>query len=118
MSDRIYIRDLLCDCIIGTNPDERVRKQRVVVNLVMECDLSRGGQSDDLADTLNYVTVKNEILEMIEHSSYQLLEGMSERIAGICLSYRMVSAVTVTIDKPTALTGARSVAVEIRREAD
>jgi FolB domain-containing protein len=116
MSDKIYIRDLLCDCIIGTNPDERVRKQRVVVNLSMECDFGKAGRSDDLADTLNYVTVKDAILAMLADSSYYLLEAMAERIAEICLSYQLVSAVTVTVDKTTALTGARSVAVEIRRE--
>jgi dihydroneopterin aldolase len=41
---------------------------------------------------------------------------MAEAIAGLCLADRRVARVTVGVDKPDALTGARSVGVEVTRD--
>lgn len=117
MPDRIHIADLSVSCIIGTNPEERVQKQGVLINLALECDLRGAGQSDDIEDTVDYVSLKNRLVDMVEQSDFYLIERLAERIAGICLDTHGVDAATVRVDKPGALTFARSVAVEIRREA-
>ena len=113
--DRIYIRDLEVDCIIGTKPDEREKKQTVVLNVELECDLSRSGQTDHLGDTLNYRTLKKALVRHIEASEYMLIERLADRVAHLSLQNSLVCSVTVTIDKPGALSGARSVAVQITR---
>ena len=114
--DKIHIRDLEIRCIIGTNPDERVHAQQVVLNVVLECELARAGRTDRIEDTVNYRTLKKQIVEEISESRYLLLESMVRHVADICLGCEGVCAVTVTADKPGALRRARSVAVEIRRE--
>ena len=116
LSDKIIIRDLLVNCIIGTNPDERINKQNILLNIVIDTDLSVAGASDQLDDTLDYFVLKNNVIAHLEQSQYFLLEKMAEKIAEICLSDSMVTAVDVTIDKPDALENTRSVAVRIRRE--
>jgi len=113
--DRIRIRDLRIDCIVGTNPVERENKQTVVINLTLDCDLVLSGKSDNLEDTINYKTLKDEIVAMIEKSSDRLIERMAERIASYCLQHRRIFGVKVIVDKPGALTGTKSVAVEIER---
>ncbi len=115
-SDKIFIRDLLVNCIIGTNPDERVNKQDVVLNIVVETDLSVAGASDNLEDALDYFVLKNKIVHHLVHSKYFLLEKMANFVAGICLDEEMVTAVDITIDKPGALENTKSVAVQIHRE--
>ena len=52
----------------------------------------------------------------VEASDCFLIEKLADNIADMCLQELKVRAVTVTVDKPGALTKARSVAVEIRRE--
>jgi FolB domain-containing protein len=116
MTDRIVIRDIALSCIIGANPSERVTKQDVVINLSLGCDLSIAGATDRLEDTLNYRTLKAAIAALVEGSRFFLIERLADRIAALCLESERVRAVTVTVDKPGALTRARSVAVEIRRE--
>ena len=116
MSDKIIIRDLLVNCIIGTNSDERVNKQDVLLNITIETDLSIAGASDQLDDALDYFVLRNKIVDHLEQSQYFLLEKMADKVAEICLSDSMVTAVEVTIDKPDALENTRSVAVKIRRE--
>lgn len=115
MNDRIHIRDLHLRCIIGINPEERREKQDVVINVVLECDLSRAHQTDRIEDTVNYKSIKKKIVKMVEASEYQLIETLAERVSEICLEDPKVQQAVVTVDKPGALRFARSVAVEITR---
>jgi dihydroneopterin aldolase/D-erythro-7,8-dihydroneopterin triphosphate epimerase len=115
--DRIHIRDLALRCIIGIYPEEREKKQDVIINVVMEADLSSAGASDQIEDTIDYKTIKLQIVEMVEGSSFNLIESLADRTARICLAVPRVTRVTVTVDKPGALRFARSVAVEVTREA-
>ena len=113
--DRIYIRDLALRCIIGVYPEERREKQDVIVNVALACDMCAAGASDRLEDAVDYKAIKVRLREMIEASSFQLIEKLAQRVADLCLDDPKVRSVTVTVDKPGALRFARSVAVEITR---
>jgi FolB domain-containing protein len=113
--DRIHIRDLFLRCIIGINPEERIKRQDVLINITLYADLMQAGQSDDMDDTVNYKQIKNRIVEMVEQSSFFLVERLAERIAEICLDDSGVQYVNVLVEKPGALRFARSVGVEILR---
>ncbi len=114
--DRIVIRDLMLRCIVGINPEERVHRQDVVLTIVLSVDLSRPCASDRIEDTVNYKTIKDEVVELVESSQFFLIEKLAEEVAQTCLRHTPVRAVSVTLDKPGALRFARSVAVEIYRE--
>lgn len=113
--DKIFIRDLLLRCIVGIYPDERKNKQDVVINVEMACDLGAAAVSDRIEDTVNYKSVKKEIVALVESSAFLLIERMAGEIATLCLAHPGVRQVRVTVDKPGALRFARSVAVEIVR---
>lgn len=115
MTDRIHIRDLTLACIIGTRTEERQHKQNVVINIALECDLAPAGGSDKLDDTVNYKRLKDRIVGIVEDSKFFLIERLAEMIAQACLDDERVKKAFVTVDKPSALTLARSVAVEIQR---
>ncbi|MBN1649031.1 MAG: dihydroneopterin aldolase [Spirochaetales bacterium] len=116
--DKIYIRDLLLRCIIGINDDERVNRQDVVINICMEADLSEAGRSDDIADTVNYKQIKTEVIRLVEHSSFFLVEKLATEIAAICLKHDRVQKTRVLVEKPAALRFARTVGVEIVRSRE
>ena len=118
MAERIMIRDLRVTCIIGINPRERVEPQDVVINIAMECDLAAACVSDAIEDTVNYKTLKDELVAFCTQSSYFLIERLADEVAARCLADARVRRVTVCVDKPAALTGARSVAVEVERGRD
>ena len=113
--DKIFIRDLALRCIIGIYPEERREKQDIVINIEMHCDLKKVGRSDDLNDTVDYKSIKKQILKLVEESGFQLIEALAENIADIALANEKVQQVIVTIDKPGALRFAKSSAVEITR---
>jgi FolB domain-containing protein len=113
--DRIHISDLLLRCLIGVNPDERREKQDVNINITLFADLKKASKSDDIADTVDYKTIKKKVITMVEGSSYFLVEKLADRIAEICLENERVVRARVRVAKPGALRFARSVDVEIER---
>ncbi len=114
--DQIHITGLRVECIIGINDWERKVKQEVVIDITLHADLSRAGESDDIADTVNYRDISKAIQEHVEASSYGLIEAMARNIATICLEPDAVVRADVSVQKPGALRGADSVGVEISRE--
>lgn len=115
-SDRIHIRDLTLRCIVGVFDHERRERQDVNINIVLDVDLRRPGQTDRIEDTVDYKALKKRIVAFVEQSAYFLIERLAEGIAGLCLEDPLVQRASVTVDKPGALRFARSVAVEIVRE--
>lgn len=117
-TDRIHIRDLMCRCIVGIYPDERREKQDVIINITLWANYRAACRTDDIADTVDYKTIKKQVIKMVEESRFQLIERLAEEVAGICLANPRVEKVAVSVDKPGALRFARSVAVEIVRERE
>jgi dihydroneopterin aldolase/D-erythro-7,8-dihydroneopterin triphosphate epimerase len=116
--DKIHVRDLALRCIIGTQPHERDRRQDVTINITLHADLRKAGQSDRIEDTVNYKTIKRKVVDLVENSSFLLVEKLAQQIADVCLAEPGVERVEVTLDKPGALRFARSVAVEIMRDRE
>jgi D-erythro-7,8-dihydroneopterin triphosphate epimerase len=116
--DVIRIRDLRLTCIVGINEDERLVPQEIIINIAIYADLSVPCASDRIEDTIDYKAVKNAVIGMVEASSYFLIEKLASEVARLCLAPRLAQRVTVSIDKPHALSHARTVSVEITRERE
>jgi D-erythro-7,8-dihydroneopterin triphosphate epimerase len=84
VSDKIYIRDLALRCIVGIYPEERSERQDVVINVTLESDLSAAQTSDRIEDTVNYKTIKKDIVRAVESSECQLIEALAGRILDCC----------------------------------
>ncbi len=113
--DKIHIRDLHLRTIIGVNDWERTDMQDVFLNITLLIDLSKPASTDNIDDAVNYRDLKKKIMELVENSSFMLIETLATRVAELCLENPDVQEVTVTLDKPHALRFAKSVAVEITR---
>jgi len=113
--DKVFIREMVVDTIIGIYPHERTNKQPVVINIEIECDLRKAGETDDLTDTVNYKEINDRVREHVAASEYFLVEKMAAAIADICLKTSGVIAARVGVDKPEALEGNRSVGIQIYR---
>lgn len=114
-TDRIEIRDLLVRCIVGINPEERVKKQDVIINLTLYGDMRQAGLSDDIEDAVNYKTLTKRVIDHVEESEYFLVERMAHKIAEIAVMEFGVARAMVSVQKPGALRFVRSVGVVIER---
>lgn len=117
--DRLIIRDLELQCVIGAEDWEHLMPQRVVVDIELRGDFSAAADSDDLADAVDYREVCAMAVEIAEDGEYRLLEALADRIAHAALStHECITSATVSVFKPLALAGfggARTV-VEMVRE--
>ncbi len=116
MMDSILIRDLELETIIGTLPDERTRRQKLILNLEIGTDLAVAGRSDDLHDSIDYSMIEARIKELVEASEFFLLEKLGETVCGAVLEFHGVWQVVLTIDKPGAPRFARSIAIRMTRK--
>ncbi len=113
--DRLLINDLRARCVLGVSEEERREKQEVVVSIALVTDLHLPGRSDRFEDAVDYRAIKKQVLMAIESSQFRLVEALAQDIADICLEHPKVDEVQVTVEKPSALRFARSVAAEITR---
>lgn len=116
--DRVLINDLVARGIIGVNPWEREQAQEIVINIVLFTDLSRPGQTDDLADCVNYQTVADKVLAHAATAGRFTVEALAADIARLALGEAGVTKVRVRVEKPGAVKFSRSVGVEIERQRD
>ena len=113
--DKIIIKDLLLRGILGLNPEERVKKQDILVNIVMWHDITEAGLSDDVTKSLNYKTVTKRVIDRVENGDDLTVEKLVLDIARIIIKDYGAAKVRVRIEKPTALRFASSVGIEIER---
>ena len=114
-SDRIFLRGLEVECIIGFIEWERRIRQTVVIDIELPVDCARAAQSDDVADTLDYKKVAKRVIAFVESSQFKLVETLAQRLAMLVLGEFGLEWVRLSINKPGAIRGSRDVGVAIER---
>ncbi len=113
--DKIFLRELKVDTIIGIWDWERKIRQTIVIDLEMSADIAKAAETDDIKDTLDYKGVAKRVQQFVGDSSFQLVETLAERIAGIIRDEFDVAWVRVQVHKPGAIRGSRDVGIDIER---
>ena len=114
--DRIELRGMSFQGRHGVRPAEREQAQEFKVDLEIEADLGPAGESDDLADTVDYTSARAAAREVIEGKSLNLLEALAAEIAERVLRLPRVEAVSVRVVKrPASMQPIEAAAVRIRR---
>ena len=113
--DRIFLRGLTAECIIGFIDWERRVRQTVVVDLELPVDCRRASISDDVTDTVDYKSVAKRVLAYIEASEFRLVESLAHRLALLLLEEFGLEWVRISLNKPGAIRNSRDVGVVIER---
>lgn len=116
--DKIYVNGMEFYGYHGVLAEETKLGQRFRVDLMVELDLSKAGETDDLTHTVNYAMLYNRCKEIVEGQPFKLIEAVAENIAKEILStFKAVQTCTVKLIKPDPpIRGHyKDVAVEITR---
>ena len=122
MGDKIRLQGMQFYAYHGGNPEERSLGQPFVVDLEVELDLRRAGQSDDLDDTVSYTHLYRVVREVMESQPRHLLEAVAEEIARRVLAeHPPVQQVEVRVTKVRppikgAVVAGATIEIERRRE--
>ncbi len=102
MSGTIELKGLTVHGHHGVYENERAQGQAFTVDVCLEVDLQKSIASDDVADTVHYGDLANELAAIVAGAPVKLIETLASRLLDHCLSSALVEAATVTVHKPHA----------------
>ncbi len=116
MLGKIFIKDLLIPCHIGTSDKEKNKLQDILINVELTADITEAVATDDINKTVNYHPIYLYILELAKTSQFTLLETLANTIADyVLVNNERVQQATVRVEKPHKFKFIKSVGVEIIR---
>ncbi|MBE8167898.1 MAG: dihydroneopterin aldolase [Shewanella sp.] len=114
--DKVIIRQLRIDTVIGVYDWEKELKQSLYLDLDMEWNINKAAKEDDYSHALCYETVSNRLQVLITEKPIELIETVAEMTAHCLISEFNVGWVKVCVNKPGAIEKADTVGVEIIRQ--
>jgi dihydroneopterin aldolase len=105
VSDRIILRNMRFTGRHGYYEHELENPQPFEVDIELLLNLQPAGVDDDLAKTIDYGRVYGIARQIVESTSFRLLEGIAEAISHEILSAFEVSEVGVRVRKPRVQLG-------------
>ncbi len=99
MNDKVFIKNLVLPCNIGVSEEERAKKQNVIVDIEIRCDLSQAGITGDIVKTINYYEIKEKVSAGVTKDEFKLLETLAETVSSLVLEDPVASSVTVAVKK-------------------
>jgi dihydroneopterin aldolase len=102
---------------IGVPEKERAKRQKILIDLTLETDVSEAGKKDDFRLTVDYWAVEKAVRAAAEAREWQLVEALAESTASLILNrYERVLSIKVAVHKtPAVMPKTREVVVEILR---
>ncbi len=121
--DIVAVENIEIDTIIGIYPPERTKPQRLRLNVAAYLTPKPAG-TPRLTGSIDYARLTGDLLFILEHAHFELLESALEALATHCLGVptadtprAQVERVKLTLEKPFALGGHGIPKLTIEREA-
>ncbi|MFC9981963.1 dihydroneopterin aldolase [Gordonia sp. NPDC127522] len=102
MADRIELRGLKVRGNHGVFDHERVDGQDFYIDVVLWLDLRAAGESDDLADTVDYGALAQQVAGIVGGEPRNLIEKVGAEVAESIMTDERIDACEVTVHKPSA----------------
>ena len=109
--DIVAVENIEIDTIIGIYPPERTKPQRLRLNVAAYLTPKPAG-TPRLTGSIDYARLTGDLLFILEHAHFELLESALEALATHCLGAptadtprAQVERVKLTLEKPFALGG-------------
>ncbi|WP_025819525.1 dihydroneopterin aldolase [Shewanella marina] len=113
--DKVLIRQLRVDTVIGVYEWEKQIHQTLLLDLDMAWDNRLAAVKDDYEHALCYETVANRLTALLTEQPVELIETIAEMVARCVMTEFNVPWVKVKVMKPGAVPTAAAVGVEIER---
>jgi dihydroneopterin aldolase len=97
-------------CLIGVTDGERESPREIVAQLHVKVDFDKAAASDSIGDTVDYRALTRRLIAAGERSRFHLVEALATHLVRVILDeFPGVQEVRVEVEKPGALSAARSV---------
>lgn len=98
------MRDCQFACRVGELTEERAFTQAIILDIEFGLDLRPAAQTDDLAQTVNYLEAHDFLREHFVGQEYVLIETLAEKVTQLLFErFLMVQQIKFVLKKPGPL---------------
>ena len=109
----VFIKDFIIEEIIGIHKHEKIKKQKIKFNIVLDVNQSFVPDEKDIKSIVDYEKITNKLETLTKSKKYNFLESLAEDSFKEIFEDKRIDSVTIKIEKPEAIKNARSVGVEV-----
>lgn len=113
----LKLNGLFVDCVIGERADERMRLQRLRLDVSLEVD-ERVADTDELSDTVDYAALSGMLRETLVAAKCKMIERAAKLAAETCLREPRVREAAVEVTKAGSVPGLASASATFRLRKD
>ena len=109
----VFIKDFVIQEIIGIHNYEKTKKQEIKFNIVLDVNQSAVPDEKNIKSIVDYEKITNKLKNLTKNKKYNFLESLAEDSFKEIFEDKRINSVTIKIEKPDAITNAKSVGVEV-----
>ena len=100
MCKKIYIEDLTCNASIGVYENEKINKQKIIINLEILLVNKMKTHTDNLNDVADYGKFRRIVLDVVNSKHFNLIETLADELIKKVKSFDKVKHIKIKITKP------------------
>jgi len=109
----VFIKDFIIDEIIGFYKHEKIKKQKIKFNIVLDINQNSIPNEGNIKSIVDYEKITNKLKNLTKSKKYNFLESLAEDSFKEIFEDKRINSVTIKIEKPEAIKNAKSVGVEV-----
>ena len=109
----VFIKDFIIQEIIGIYEHEKIKKQKIKFNIVVDVNQNTVPDEKDIKSIVDYEKIKNKLENLVKSKKYNFLESLAEDSFKEIFEDKRINSVKIKIEKPEAIKNADSVGVEV-----
>ena len=109
----VFIKDFIIKEIIGIHKHEKIKKQKIKFNIVLDVNHNLIPEEGDIKSIIDYEKITNKLENLTKSKKYNFLESLVEDSFKEIFEDKRINSVKIKIEKPEAIKNADSVGVEV-----
>jgi len=109
----VFIKDFIIQEIIGIHENEKMKKQKIKFNIVVNVNQNTVPDEKDIKSIVDYEKITNKLENLVKNKKYNFLESLAEDSFKEIFEDKRINSVKIKIEKPDAIKNADSVGVEV-----
>ena len=109
----VFIKDFIVHEIIGIHDHEKIKKQKIKFNIVIDVNQNTIPDEKDIRSIIDYEKIITKIENLTKSTQYNFLESLAEDSFKEIFEDKRINYVKIKIEKPDAIKNADSVGVEV-----
>jgi len=109
----VLIKNFIIHEIIGVHEHEKIKKQKIKFNIVIDVDQNVLPNEKDIKSIVDYEKITNNLKNLAKSKKYNFLESLAEDSFKKIFEDKRINSVKIKIEKPEAIKNADSVGVEV-----